>query len=167
MLILIIFLVGLLTCDASEEVELKCPKGWSIQGQFVYSTTIQDNENGYSKTTEEEENKVAICFLCRINSLTIGTLFGMVEMCVSNSSEFQQGNSYQKQEFCQYGIENLTEVESNEPDSCLTRYSSTFCGAKVKKTTNLSEALERVQFLPCNDDKLTHSQPNTVDIQCP
>jgi hypothetical protein len=155
-IILITVLACLFVFDASEQVELKCPKGWSIQGQVVYSTT---NRNHHTN--------VALCFFCRINSLTL-TSFGTVEMCVFKSSGFRNNISYQKEEFCRYGNEQSETVgELKMSDICLRRYSSTYCGVNISKITNISAALESIQFLPCDDTELAQIQPNSVDIHCP
>jgi hypothetical protein len=160
-IILITLLACLLVFDDSDQVELKCPKGLSIQGQVVYSTSTTD------QTHNTHQTNVAICFFCRINSLT-ATRFGTVEMCVVKSSGFQMKVHHQKQEFCQYCNEQSETVgELNTSDICLRRYSSTYCGVNVTKTTNISAALASIQFLPCDYTELTQIQRFSVDLQCP
>ncbi len=149
-------LACLLVFDASDQVELKCPKGLSIQGQVVYSTTNQNHQTN-----------VALCFFCRINSLTL-TNFGTVEMCVFKSSGFWKNILYQKLEFCTYDSERSETIgELNMSDICLRRYSSTYCGVNISKTTNISAALESIQFLPCDYTEMAQIQRYSVDIKCP
>jgi hypothetical protein len=155
-IILITILACLFVFDASEQVELKCPKGWSLQGQIVYSTTNQDHQTN-----------VALCFFCRINSLTLSN-FGTVEMCVFKSSGFWKNILYQKQAFCTYDSERSETIgELNMSDICLRRYSSTYCGVNISRTTNISAALESLQFLPCDYTEMTQIQRYSVDLECP
>jgi hypothetical protein len=159
--ILITLLACLLVFDASDQLELKCPRGWSVQGQVVYSTSTTD------QTHHTHQTNVAICFICRINSFE-ASRFGIVEMCVFDSSGFQKEMSYQKHKFCQYGNQQTETIEKlNISDVCVRRYSSTYCGVNVSKTTNISAALESIQFLHCDDAQVTQISPYSVDIQCP
>jgi hypothetical protein len=159
-IILITLLACLFVFDASDQLELKCPKGWTIQGQVVYSTSTTDQTD---QTHNTHQTNQALCFFCRINSLTL-TNFGTVEMCVVKSSGFQKHVHHQKQEFCPYGNE---QSERNMSDICLRRYSSTYCGVNVSITTNVTAALESIQFLPCGHTELTQIKRYSVDIECP
>jgi hypothetical protein len=160
-IILITLLAWLLVLDASDQLELKCPKGWIIQGQVVYSTSTTD------QTHHTRQTIVAICFFCRINSPAL-TNFGTVEMCVVKSSGFQKKVHHKKHKFCQYDNKQSEIIgKLNMSDICLRRYSSTYCGVNISKTTNISEALESIQFLPCDGAELSQIQRYSVDIQCP
>jgi hypothetical protein len=149
-LIWIIVLAGVLLIEASEQVELNCPKGWIIIGQVIYVDA------------DTSSKKATMCLICQLK--TNDSPFGLIELCILEPAEFQRGKTYRRQQnICDHESEKLFETKINISDVCSKRHSSPTCGANI--SADIID--ENVQFLSCDKETLSSIQKNNVEIKCP
>jgi hypothetical protein len=145
-------LAGVLLSEASELIELNCPKDWIIQGQVIYA---------------ESSNNVAMCLICQ-QKTERDPPFRSIESCIFESVEFQKGTFYRrKQKICGHESENSFNTKLNISVVCKKQFISPMCGIKITNLISIDVLPEDAQFLPCDKSKLLSNLNNTVDIKCP